>query len=178
MSFVLGEDVSRSGIGGRHSARGATDTWLTPPEIINALGPFDLDPCAPIKRPWDTARQHFTIMDNGLAQDWHGRVWLNPPYGQETGKWLGRLAAHGDGIALIFARTETEMFVEHVWGSADAVLFIAGRLHFHHADGRRAAANAGGPSCLVAYGQNNVAALRRSGIHGALVLNRQYREGS
>lgn len=88
--------------------------WLTPPEILAALGTFDLDPCAPIVRPWDTAGQHYTIEDNGLAQAWEGRVWLNPPFGAQASKWLARLAAHGNGIALIPARTETVMFYESV----------------------------------------------------------------
>lgn len=34
--------------------------WLTPRNIVDALGPFDLDPCAPIVRPWPTAVQHYT----------------------------------------------------------------------------------------------------------------------
>jgi hypothetical protein len=37
------------------------DEWLTPPEIIKSLGEFDLDPCSPINRPWDTAKNHYTI---------------------------------------------------------------------------------------------------------------------
>ncbi|NCW30719.1 MAG: adenine methyltransferase, partial [Alphaproteobacteria bacterium] len=32
-----------------------TTTWLTPPAVIKALGEFDLDPCASLDRPWDTA---------------------------------------------------------------------------------------------------------------------------
>lgn len=62
------------------------------------------------------------------------------------------------------------MFFDHVWDRADAVLFLRGRLHFHHVDGTRATANAGAPSVLVAYGQNNVAALAHSGIAGRLVF--------
>lgn len=42
-------------IGSHHSARSQTDEWLTPPEILGELGPFDLDPCAPLTRPWGTA---------------------------------------------------------------------------------------------------------------------------
>lgn len=151
-------------MGGHQSARMKNDEWLTPPEILKALGPFDLDPCAPVVRPWPMAAEHFTVADNGLAREWSGRVWCNPPYGRESGAWLDRMARHGDGIALIFARTETDMFFRHVWGRADAVLFIRGRLHFHYVDGRRAAANGGAPSCLVAYGQRNVEALARSGL--------------
>jgi len=154
------------------SARMKNDEWLTPPEIVRACGEFDLDPCAPVVRPWDTARQHFTKNDDGLAQAWSGRVWCNPPFGREAIKWLRRLAAHGNGVALIPARTETAMFYETVWGAADAVLFIQGRPHFHYVDGRRAAANSGAPICLVAYGAGNVAALRASGLGVTLDLPR------
>jgi hypothetical protein len=143
-------------IGGHQSAAMLNDEWLTPPEILQALGPFDLDPCAPIKRPWPMAAEHYTVEDNGLAQPWVGRVWCNPPYGLEAARWLDRMAQHGNGIALIFARTETRMFFDHVWRRADAVLFIEGRLHFHHVNGARAKANSGAPSCLVAYGESNV----------------------
>lgn len=162
--------MDRKGMGGHQSAAMLKDEWLTPPEVIAALGEFDLDPCSPgDRRPWDTAKCHFDLATNGLRQPWHGRVWLNPPYGRETGDWLARLADHGDGIALIFARTETDMFFRHVWERADAVLFLRGRLHFHHVDGRRAAANAGAPSCLVAYGEQNVAALAGCGLAGQLI---------
>lgn len=156
-------------MGGHQSARMKNDEWLTPPEIIRALGPFDLDPCAPIVRPWEMAAKHYTIEDDGLVQPWHGRVWCNPPYGREAAAWLDRMAMHGNGIALIFARTETDMFFRYVWSLADGVLFLRGRLHFHYVDGRRAAANSGAPSCLVAYGQANVDALAGSGIDGHLV---------
>lgn len=96
-------------------------------------------------------------------------MWMNPPYGREAAKWLERLADHGDGVALIFARTETEMFQKWVWDRADAILLLAGRLHFHFVDGTRAAANSGAPSCLVAYGEQNVRALMRCGLPGYIV---------
>ena len=57
--------------------------WLTPPTIIKALGPFDLDPCAPVTRPWPTAAKHYSIEDNGLQQVWFGKIWCNPPYENE-----------------------------------------------------------------------------------------------
>lgn len=152
------------------SAAMKNDEWLTPPEILAKLGRFDLDPCAPApeRRPWATADRHFSVEDDGLACPWHGRVWMNPPFGRQAIKWMRRLADHGDGIALIPARTETAMFVETVWRRADAVLFIAGRPHFHRVDGSRAQFNSGAPICLVAYGIHNVAALQRSGL-GQLV---------
>lgn len=59
-------------IGGHQSHRMGKDEWLTPPDILKALGPFDLDPCAPINPPWPMAANHFTILDNGLAREWGG----------------------------------------------------------------------------------------------------------
>lgn len=131
------------------------DEWLTPPSIVEALGPFDLDPCSPVNRPWDTAAKHYTKEQDGLAQPWEGRVWLNPPYGRETFKWLEKLADHGNGIALIFARTEMKGFHEQVWDRADAVFFFEGRLRFHRADGSQGG-SANAPSCLVAYSMSNI----------------------
>jgi hypothetical protein len=147
------------------------DEWLTPPEILKALDTFDLDPCAPIKRPWDMARTHLTIKDNGLRHRWHGRVWLNPPYGLETGRWLARLVEHGNGIALIFARTETRDWWQYIWCAADAILFLRTRIAFYHVSGQRANFNGGAPSALIAYGQENVTALRNAGISGALITD-------
>lgn len=85
---------------------------------------------------------------------WHGCVWLNPTYGKMTAKWLGKLAGHGNGMALVFARTETAMFFEHIWPKASALLFLRGRLTFCYPDGTgsKAGNNSGGPSVLVAYG--------------------------
>jgi hypothetical protein len=142
------------------------DEWLTPPEIISALGVFDLDPCAAEDRPWDTAKKHYTIKENGLRSPWWGRVWLNPPYGYALREWMGRLAEHGNGIALTFARTETKVFFESVWGKAGAIIFLRGRLTFYHSDGTRANNNSGGPSCLIAYGEHNTRVLECCELDG------------
>ena len=154
-------------MGSHHSHRAGTTTWLTPPHVLDALGPFDLDPCA--APGWRTAERHIVLPDDGLAAEWRGRVWLNPPYGAEAWTWLSRLAEHGRGTALIFARTETAGFVREVWQKADAVMFLHGRLHFHHADGSRAAANAGAPSCLVAYGSWDADMLAAADLDGTFV---------
>lgn len=149
---------------------GATNEWLTPPQIIAALGQFDLDPCAaPLPRPWPTARSHICLPQDGLANEWHGRVWCNPPFGRETGKWLKKMALHGNGIALTFARTDTRMFSEWVWPYANGLLFMAGRPHFYRPDGAQASGNSGGPIVLIAYGKNNLRALIQSEIRGVVV---------
>lgn len=144
------------------------DEWLTPPEILRALGAFDLDPCAPVRRPWDTARRHFTRCDDGLSQQWAGRVWMNPPYGRVVGNWMGRLADHGDGIALVPARTDTRWFQTFVFQRADAVFFFAHRLKFHFVTGEMAGSS-GAPSCLVAYGDRNVRTLADAGLEGSFM---------
>jgi phage N-6-adenine-methyltransferase len=161
--------TTRKGIGGHTSPnRGATDSWITPKETVDALGPFDLDPCACSPQPWKCAENHYTIEQDGLAQLWEGRIWLNPPYSEVWG-WLDKLADHGRGTALIFARTEVKGFVEQVWQKASAIMFLHGRLFFHHPDGTRAKGNSGGPSCLVAYGRDDAQRLRESGLSGSIV---------
>ena len=146
--------------------------WLTPPEIIKALGFFDLDPCSPVNRPWDTAKNHYNEFDDGLVQAWAGRVWCNPPYGRETFKWLSKLANHKSGIALIFARTETIGFHNEIWCKAHSVFFFKGRLKFHYVTGEKGdVANA--PSCLVSYSPEDTdsitAAMQMGSIKGYIV---------
>lgn len=155
-----------AGMSGHQSNAMITDEWLTPPAIIKSLGRFDLDPCSPINRPWDTADHHFNINDDGLNKDWWGRVWMNPVYGRACIDWMKKLVKHGNGISIIFARTETKMFFETVWGKADSVFFFDGRLYFHTVDGMRAKANAGAPNCLVSYGESNAQAIEDSGLKG------------
>lgn len=161
------------GMGSHQSAKAGKAgkaEWLTPPHIMQSLGVFDLDPCSPINRPWDTAKNHLTIKDDGLSQEWSGRVWCNPPYGRETGKWLEKCADHGDSTVLIFARTETNDWVLHVWGKAHAILFLYGRLYFHHITGERGATNSGAPSALISYNKSNTEYLHESGIKGRLII--------
>lgn len=155
---------------------GESVEWLTPPEIVRALGPFNLDPCASYGQFYRTAKRMIAPPDDGLSVKWRGRVWLNPPYGDELVKWLSRLAEHGNGIALVPARTEVvEWFWPYVWEAADAVLFRKSRIHFRLPYDRerlpngRKPGNAGHGSVFVAYGERNVRALLTSGIEGQFV---------
>lgn len=148
--------------------KGHSVEWITPPELIRSLGEFDLDPCAHPKQFYRTAKTMICPPDDGLAVGWHGqRVWLNPPYGQHViDKWLSKLAEHGNGIALVPARTEVEAwFWPYIWEAADAVLFRRGRVWFRMPDGTRRG-NAGHGSVLAAYGKRNATILRRAGIAG------------
>lgn len=151
-----------------------TNELATPPHLVQSLGKFDLDPCAPAKRPWPTAAKHYTISEDGLGQKWHGRVWMNPPYGDKTEFWLARLAEHGDGIAVTFARTETEMFFKYVWPRAHAILFMKGRIRFFDQAGKISKEIAGAPSVLIAYGRTNARILHASGIQGKFIRLKSY----
>jgi hypothetical protein len=141
---------------------GGTNEWLTPPQIIKALGEFDLDPCAPENRPWDTAKKHYTKGENGLLLPWEGRVWCNPSYENETMAWLKRCAKHRNCIALTFARTD-------FFYMAYAVLLLNKRLKFHQVSGEQGI-SAGKPSVLLAFDEVNAEALAKSGLAGRLMF--------
>lgn len=62
---------------------------------------FDLDVCAPPGGvPHVPADRYLTQADDGLATDWRGRVWMNPPYSQAT-RWVRKFIAHGHGVCLV-----------------------------------------------------------------------------
>ena len=100
-----------------------------------------------------------------MTKNWFGRVFCNPPYGRNLHLWLEKLKSHGNGIAVVFARTETKCFFENVWYSADALLFVKGRIRFYHVSGKQGG-TPGAPSVFVAYGKKNAKALKNSGIEG------------
>lgn len=95
--------------------------WYTPKGIVtpvlDVLGTIDLDPCSNSKtNPNVPATRVFTKDDDGLARDWEGRVYMNPPYGRELVDWIHKLCSeHESGdvpeaIALVPSRTDTAWF--------------------------------------------------------------------
>lgn len=159
------------GIGGHTKPnKGEHVIWLTPRAIVQALGPFDLDPCAaPSPRPWPTAAHHIELPSDGLTEPWCGRIWLNPPYDERLEDWMRLMAEHRLGTALTFARVETDIWQRWIWPYAELVLFPAGRLYFCFPDGSEAPGNAGGPSALIAYSLNDADHLWNAGIKGAFI---------
>lgn len=145
------------------------ETWLTPPEIIRSLGEFDLDPCSPINRPWNTANNHYTINDDGLILPWEGRVWMNPPYGNKLASWMNKMALHKNGISLIFSRTDTNALHDYVFPFAESILFLRGRIKFYDINGIQAKNSANAPSILIAYGEYNSDKIEDSGLKGCHV---------
>lgn len=154
---------------------GKSQVHLTPQWILQPLGAFDLDPCASDPRPWDIARINFTEADNGLLQDWFGRVFLNPPYDRRIiGSFVDKMRRHGIGTALVHARTDTQWF-KPIFESASALLFLTGRVQFcktdgslqRQANGRRGASTA--PVVLAAFGYDDADILALCGLDGDFV---------
>lgn len=135
---------------------GATVEWYTPPELFDALGlDFDLDPAAPVNLPhWIPATSWYS--ENGETLPWHGRVWLNPPYGKALPAFVDRMCRHRNGVMLTAARTETAWWQRAV-DSADLTVFLRDRLHFIRADGYQARSSFG--STLFAWGDECCSAL-------------------
>lgn len=145
--------------------------WYTPAWIFDALGlRFDLDPSSPHDMetavPADTK---FTVFDDGLKKPWHGRVWMNPPYGPDTGFWMRRMIDHGNGIALVFSRTDAA-WCQDAMKAADAVLFVAGRIEFIPGkENRHKKGRCGAGTVMLAFGDECVDALQRLGDHGVFL---------
>jgi phage N-6-adenine-methyltransferase len=138
--------------------------WHTPPEVFDKLDlKFDIDVASPVGGvDWIPAKKYYTEQDDGLAQDWEGTVWCNPPYGRYTRNWLEKFVNHGDGIALVFARTDTLWFHNYVL-KADALLFTKGRLKFINPERNDTSTSASG-SLFVACGSKSVEALKNSNM--------------
>ena len=107
------------------SQQSATVEWYTPPWVFEQLNcTFDLDVCAPAEKlPWIPTKNHIALPVDSLQQDWAGFVWCNPPYGKETKNFLAKMLNHNNGIALVFARTDTWWFHDYA-AKASSLLFI------------------------------------------------------
>jgi hypothetical protein len=125
------------------------NTWFTPKAYIDALGPFDLDPCTASFRPFHTAKKHyeFDLGDNGLELPWFGDVWLNPPYGKQIVPFIDKFISHKKGIMLIFARMGSEG-VQKLIKEGAFVYYLRKRLYFIQKHGLKST-NAGTDSILV-----------------------------
>ncbi len=136
--------------------------WYTPPEIIErvrkTLGEISLDPasCDEAQRVVN-AICYLTQKQDGLSGNWSGKVFLNPPYGKEIGKWIEKLVAEyeaksiSEAIALVPARTDTEWFQKL---APYTLCLIKGRLKFWNSQGE-ADNSASFPSAVVYLGKTN-----------------------
>ena len=157
---------------GHEAAHNESVEWYTPPAIFDALGlVFDLDPCSPgAGLSFVPALRHLTVEDDGLATDWPtgDLAFVNPPYGPETGRWMRKLADHGEGIALVFARTDVAWSHE-VADRLSLICFVSGRIRFFKGNTVDRPGTPGAGSMLLAFGERASAAVVASGL-GVCVL--------
>lgn len=147
------------------------DEWYTPQWLIDELGPFDLDPCAPVVKPYEIAPVSYNRLTDGLAEEnqWHGTVFMNPPYSRVLlRKFCERMAAHGDGIALLVNRQDNLLWQEVIFPTAKSMLFMRHRVKFLRPDGTTGSPFFG--SCLVAWGLECDTRLRKCNIEGKYVV--------
>ena len=130
---------------------GGTDQWATPQEFFDAVDAefnFTLDVCALDSSA--KCERYFTPETDGLAQDWTGVVWMNPPYGDEIKRWVGKAhesaAAGATVVCLVPARVDTGWWWDHCRFAE--VRLLRGRLKFGEAD-----TSAPFPSALVIFGR-------------------------
>lgn len=133
-----------------HRAEGTGEfEWYTPPRYIQAardvMGGIELDPAShEIAQRTVQADRYFTIADDGLRQEWHGRIWLNPPYAQPAIEHFAQKmvtevnAGHvTEAIMLTHNYTDTAWF--HIAASVcDMVCFTRGRIRFINQAGEEA----------------------------------------
>lgn len=116
-------------------ASGRSDEWYTPRYIFDALGcTFDMDVAAPLGGAPHVPCATY-LWARGLEQNWHGFIWMNPPFGGRNAlkPWLDKFFAHGNGIALTPDRTSAPWF-QDAWDGADRVLFLP-KVRFLRPDG-------------------------------------------
>lgn len=144
----------------------STNEWFTPQVYIDAVkeifGNIDLDPASCIEaNQIIQAKTIFTINDDGLNQDWFGKVFLNPPYGKTGGKsnqalWSQKLITEyclgnvTEAILLVNAQTAEKWF-KPLWGYT--VCFTDHRIKFMQADGSKNQPTLG--NAFIYFGQNS-----------------------
>ncbi len=158
---------------GAKSPVGKSVEWYTPKWVFDKLDiDFDLDPASPADA--DTfvpARVKYTKLDDGLAMAWFGRVFLNPPFGRGIAEWVRKMIAHGDGILLVFSRTDAGWF-QQAMRAADSTLFINGRIQFVPGhENKHKVSRCGAGTAFFAFGPVCAEALERLQHKGFLVRN-------
>lgn len=113
-----------------------SDEWYTPPFIVDlcreVLGELDLDPCSNDRKTVE-AKQHFTKQENGLSKQWHGNVFMNPPF-SAGGEWTQKLEREYQSgrctgaIALVLPSIDT-LWMQPLLQKYP-ICFWSGRIHF------------------------------------------------
>jgi len=110
----------------------------------HAMGGIDLDPASSIQaQKIVQAEKYFTVGDNGLNQEWHGRVWMNPPYAQPLiqhfiEKLIAEAGAGRVEQAVVLTHNSTDtLWFHRLEAIADRLCFTRGRIAFIDPQGDR-----------------------------------------
>lgn len=110
-----------------------TDMWSTPQAFFdkyNDIYNFNTDVCASAENA--KCEYYYTEEEDGLAQEWKGVCWLNPPYGREIIHWMKKAYESSlkgaTVVCLVPARTDTKWW--HEYAMKGEIEFIRGRLKF------------------------------------------------
>ena len=96
-----------------------SDEHYTPKWLFDHMGiSFDLDVAAPIGGSYVPTDKYYTEQDDGLSQDWSGKVWMNPPFSKPS-PWVEKFINHSNGIALLVV--SRSMWFRDLWAVADAI---------------------------------------------------------
>lgn len=68
------------------------DHWCTPRHVAQIIGHVHTDPCS---NEWSmiSANVKYRFEDDGLNREWHGAVYVNPPY-SDPAPWVKKWIAH------------------------------------------------------------------------------------
>ena len=137
-----------------------SDDYYTPKWVFDALGlHFDLDVASPPHSTDVPCDRYLTQEEDGLAQEWHGRVWCNPPYSRAL-EWITRWLDHGNGCLMVVA-SRSKAYAKLNDSAAQFVLPDQRQLKFNK-PGQRPA-NIPYLVTLWAIGADNIAALANIG---------------
>ena len=148
--------------GRMHKDYRPNDDVYTPPYIFEALGlEFDLDVCGPVGGlDWIPAKKTYSIEDDGLIQDWYGRVWMNPPYSKPS-PWVDKWLENGNGV-MIAPYSKSHWFMK-LWNSEAVILNNPVNFKFIRGiDGSNC--SIAFPTAIWAIGETNITALKMSGL--------------
>ena len=150
-----------------------SDDFLTPPELVEAMGAFDLDPCASQRQERPIAGSQYRFPeDNGLLLPWHGRVFVNPPFSNCS---LG-LAASRSTATAFFSCLPVLRFRGFGSYGRRVTRFSSrrGLLSICVQRGNPPPRFFGGAFCAM--GRQNPQSLRLIPLRGVLVTNKEIRE--
>ena len=139
-----------------------SDDFYTPRWVFDTMGlHFELDVASPPGGPpFVPCSRYFTQEDDGLAQPWEGRIWMNPPFSSQR-RWIERFLEHSNGVALLpFSKSNA---FRALWQTEASIVYLADDgpgLSFHRGE---KTAQIYQPVALVALGADNVEALRPFG---------------